>query len=1399
MLSPFLAELEQEFRKAWRADRPSNFESYLCLATPDERVELLARLIGAELELAYQPSAGGGGSTMLSEDDERAKPRMQLLLIRFPELKSREDLVLQLVMLEFALRLRFDTTTLNYDSYVDLCPNGRDRIENLMQVMESKMLSARPATTTFESANRSDTTVTEFNSSGVINLTQLPCSLGFFLLTNLIGKGGMGNVYNAIDLRSAAHVAVKVIRRMDSWSVYRFNEEFSWLSQLSHPHIVKLYDALSEADFRYFSMELVEGSPIRAWFQQIAGESDRWERLQIVLSQAASAVAFLHENGAVHRDIKSSNLMITLQDKAILLDLGLAFRRNQHEDSLRAIDGSQLIGTLQYLPPETLQGQPPSEAGDWYSFGVMMFETMTGKFPPIEVEVDTSRGSGKKYTVNTAQLTAELVGCPTNLANLCLDLLSISPQDRPDGACVSKQLGHDAVVPTAFEFREEDIVGREAANQYLDEGYRRTTSGDPVVRLIRGDSGLGKTTILSRWLTQLSRAHGEAIRLAIRCHRQDHTPLRALNLLVQELVTTLSNYPAELWGDLAVDGGCEIAQAFPQMERLTSVAWPELDHTSSPVESAARRAAGLQALLGWISGLSHKRDLVIAIDDAQWADADSGRMLSQLFLASSDFRGMLILVDQGTDVASPLVDALAEGCGLDAPEWEEYHVPPLREDDCKNLVRVWANRVKHEMSARIQADVVRRSGGNPFLLQELFRMYVNSVVRHKLGEDTWFAASRGNAGSIVQRRFSMLPERSEKILQYLAVADQPLGFHQLQIVSRVLPNQLLSELSSLSGQGWLRWNGTALDAEVEISHDRFREVILQAMPTERLHRRHFRVARALSSEVPPPWRRIGHHYSEARRFREAAACYMEGARAAAKKAAFSEALWMLERAFHPKAVRMQAEKEKALRLKADCLAGNGSSIAAAEIYDALFAEADHGQDRLLLECMAGEQWLRGGRLQLGLKRLQNALNKMQANPDDRRFLTRISLLFNGLRLSRLTPSMGIFDHKDIPFSTIEQCLNRVSGPLGFLDSMLGGALITKLANLALQRGTLNDRALAIMRWSVVLCYSQRGRRKQSLAWLRLSKKLARQSRDPSSQAKAHVAAFVWYSLQGRFRRSLVQFERARELFDSHRALDHWELGLMRWIEMNHCWYLGELKHLCAKTHEYRADASARNDDMAIFWMHVSGAHLVDLIEGNPARGMESIQLAESVVSAEPFQTPQVFLWMARVRQLLYGGDASQARELLLEKWPLLSGARVLNVSYYAWQIIPLRICCNLACLFAKLGRRDPLVRDTQHYLAKLRRFEEIAFVVNAEALSLVADVAAGHNVSDDTWKATRARLLSVDLNLFATAIQWHRGAQLGGDEGQAICDEALLALSSQGCADPKRLMEIILPCPPNLP
>ncbi len=101
--------------------------------------------------------------------------------------------------------------------------------------------------------------------------------------------------------------------------------------------------------------------------------------------------------------------------------------------------------------------------------------------------------------------------------------------------------------------------------------------------------------------------------------------------------------------------------------------------------------------------------------------------------------------------------------------------------------------------------------------------YLNHVLQFKLDDDAWLKTiGTQGRGSHLRSRFSLLPISMERVLQYLAIADEPLGFHQLQNgFSRVLPHELLPLINYLASQGWIRINGSSLASEMEIAHDRF--------------------------------------------------------------------------------------------------------------------------------------------------------------------------------------------------------------------------------------------------------------------------------------------------------------------------------------------------------------------------------------------------------------------------------------------------------------------------------------------------------------------------------------------------------------------------------------------------
>ncbi|QDV21743.1 serine/threonine-protein kinase [Aureliella helgolandensis] len=1375
-----LADIENEFRRNWMGFAPATYAAYLERVHEQRRLELLTRLLAAELEYAYRPP-----TTDLTrrldpslDDDERVRPSVHLFAMQYPELAQDSELMIRLVLLEYALRLRHDRLPPNPESYVQLCAQPQDRLIQLLELAENRLSGMKPTAEPLRGAKYNDSTVKESQVSASIHLDPLRMNLGYFLLLKMIGKGGMGFVHTALDLRSIAQVAVKVMRRTDAWSVDRFIAEFRWLSHLSHPNLVQLYDAFSDGDLRYFSMELVEGDTIRDWFKrQPQNAAKSWRRLKSVLSQAASATHYLHQNDVLHCDIKSSNVMISPRRRAVVLDLGLAIRTG---------DNNPMVGTLQYMAPELLNRQFPSPASDWYSFGVMMYEVMTDSYPPIQVQ-DSATGDHKTYNLDVEQFESRLKEAPEELQQLCFRLLSNVASDRPSGSQVIEALG--GTIPVGSQPSSGlSFTGRDEELQALDLALQTSMHQRPACILLRGESGLGKTELLRRWLKTVDPTHYLVVPL--RCYHQDHTPVRLLNSLLQELSILLRSIPTERWQPSLRQHVGSIRKLLPQVTQLIDdTPQPTAAFTPSAHDAETREAA-LRSLVLWLEDLSCERPMVLTIDDAHWSDLESRRALSHLLRPESRFKGMLVFVDelQPSIPPSQFFDVSPDSAleGVQAIE-----LSPLSMETRLELLRRWAEESDVSLAPHLLQELALRSEGNPVLLHELAHPHVMAVQPTAAPPaDTSHTA----AGRIaLQRRFAGLTMEAEVVLQYLAVSSQALGLHQLQMVTRILPHDLQQALNLLRSQKWIQSHRG--ESEVEIAHQNFRRVILQELPKDRLQRRHYRLARILSSESPPNWARLAGHYWSAERFREAAACYLEAARLAISSGANEETLTLLERAAHPSADRKPSEKIQVERMTADCLAALGRSQRAAIIYDSLLTRCDP-RDALYLECLAGEQWVQAGQPAKGLQRLRGALEKLDITPWTHSPLTRIKMRIGAIRCALSKPMDDLPEQlQNTEFSNIQRCLNRIATPLAFLDNQLGPELILKLDRLARLQGTLVDRSQAILRSSIVLSFGGRSWRIIAAKRLRLACRMATRSGSTHAQAIANLGRCVWHIQRGNFSKGLHSGSRSLRYYELSPESSVWEQQFLKWCIMGCYWYMNDLQELIQYTSALRTSAQRREDPMPTFWTQIIASHWADLVLDRIDLARESIALAEQSAANQPFQSPRFFLWLSRVQQALYEDNPAVAQKILWEDWKPLKQSLSMQSNHYRWLAYSIRTCCNMLSARQNPQQREQWLSKARRGARRMLKLEEGGFVAYGKAFLLATDAAAGQVAPQQQWDAVVTELESHGLRLMALALAWHQGIYHPSSAGKNLCDIAQQRLVQQGCIAPERLLNVILPLP----
>lgn len=336
--------------------------------------------------------------------------------------------------------------------------------------------------------------------------------LGECVLEDLLGAGGMGEVYLARDEVLGREVAVKVLRPSladDPESVSRFRRELKAQASLSaHPNVVTALHA-SEADGRlYLVMEHVEGTDLR---RLVRGEGPvAPARAARLIAQAARGLAHAHAHGIIHRDIKPSNLLVTARGEVKLSDLGLASlsRRDAGEAEAERAWVDELIGSLDYMAPE--QAKDPdaaTEKSDLYALGCTLYFLLEGRAPFAD------RLALKKLMAHAVEPPPPLSrDVPQRLREVLASLLAKDPSERPTSAeAVAAQLGE--LTPASEPTRETTAppargpgpwraiaaaLGLIAAGAIGVAAWLGTRADDPTARLVQHGAVRGRLDVGDR-------------------------------------------------------------------------------------------------------------------------------------------------------------------------------------------------------------------------------------------------------------------------------------------------------------------------------------------------------------------------------------------------------------------------------------------------------------------------------------------------------------------------------------------------------------------------------------------------------------------------------------------------------------------------------------------------------------------------------------------------------------------------------------------------------------------------------------------------------------------------------------------------------------------------------------
>jgi serine/threonine protein kinase len=257
---------------------------------------------------------------------------------------------------------------------------------------------------------------------------ETPRRIGPYEVIEEVERGGMGIIYRAVDTQTEEVVALKVLPASAQHSmnqVLRFHREADAISRLDHPYIVKLKGSGFAGKRYYIAMEFIVGSALDVIAYETRLEIPRIVR---IVMKVLEAVEYAHDQGILHRDIKPSNVLIDAQDDPHIIDFGLA---QYMKEDVKLTKTGVVMGTIGYIAPERIRGQPATESSDIYSVGALLYECLARKIPYETDSRVITVPTSYKQLIPLGTLVAEI---PRDLEAACTKALAVNPRKRFESA-----------------------------------------------------------------------------------------------------------------------------------------------------------------------------------------------------------------------------------------------------------------------------------------------------------------------------------------------------------------------------------------------------------------------------------------------------------------------------------------------------------------------------------------------------------------------------------------------------------------------------------------------------------------------------------------------------------------------------------------------------------------------------------------------------------------------------------------------------------------------------------------------------------------------------------------------------------------------------------------------------
>lgn len=736
---------------------------------------------------------------------------------------------------------------------------------------------------------------------------------GRYAVLKKLGEGGKGVVYKARDTVLNRVVAIKILKsEVSTEETYsRFIREAQAAAKLNHPNIVSIHDIGKEDGKQFFVLEFVAGMSLRDLSETYPeGKCDIQTALRIGID-ICSALQYAHSQGVLHRDVKPENILITEEGTAKLMDFGLAKMIGTQNITQEGI----IVGTVAYVAPEIALGKGADARSDLYSFGAVLYETVTGKPPfPGEEPVKVIFGHIHDRPVSPDRLNPKI---PQALTDCIMKLLEKEPSKRyqssEDLLKVLREIGegflrevlvpsHKAsivvTVPRTFAGKEIQLVDRVQEMTLLREAVDGAVRNEGCVAILHGEAGIGKTR-LSRELGAYARLRGMQV-LRGRCTALSKIDVMPPYILWSEVIKDYLQActPEQLYRVIGLYPS-EVSKLVPEIKHKLG-AFPQ----SLPISPEQERNRLFEAVSQFITNISKEAPLMVVLDDLQWTDQSSLLLLH--YLARSVDRDSLVLLglyrDTDVDQKHPLPSILTD---LNRERLlRSISLKRLSLDEVSEMIRQILEQ--DDVPGEFCRRVFQKTGGNPFFVEEVVKSLKEEGVIYP-EENKWKIKEISKIDfpetvkSVLKARIGRLDEECQNTLTMASFVGNDFTLDALRGVTGVEEDRLLETMEKILESGLVKEKVIRGEDMYSFTDAVIRNVVHEEVSHVRHKKLHGVLGRALekvyANKIDEHFSELALHFLESGEEEKALDYFLKAGERAQKLYAHNEAFSYFQHAF----------------------------------------------------------------------------------------------------------------------------------------------------------------------------------------------------------------------------------------------------------------------------------------------------------------------------------------------------------------------------------------------------------------------------------------------------------------------------------------------------------------------